>query len=482
MKTTILTLATGLGILALGGTPAPAAPAAAPAPEPSPFETFIQNAKKPVSWLTLGGDFRARNEYLNNALTLTDSGALGLYHEQDLFRFRARIWGSATVVSNLSVNARVSAEPREWMKDAGFSPYRGNEGMEWRYGIVDSLNVKWGNAFGQPLTLTVGRQDIQMGDFYDWWLLADGTPGDGSWTFFLDAARVTFDAAEIKTKFDLMYINQAAVPDDHFPTIDQPTFNSLYYNLTEQDEQGVVVYASNKSIKNTTLDGYFIYKNDEKVPEFANGSDGDIYTFGGKVTGTPADHWTYSAEGAYQFGNKKDGAFERRDIDAFGGKGRVSYLFKDKLNNQISLGGEYLSGDDPNTEQDEMFDLLWGRWPRWSELYIYSYPRETSGKIAQINNLWRIGPTWKFTPMKGMSFETTYNALFAPEDTPTRATTPTLFSGDGNFRGHYLQAILRHQFNKHLSAHLWAEFVWEGDYYAQSDLMTFLRAEIMVSF
>jgi hypothetical protein len=57
-----------------------------------------------------------------------------------------------------------------------------------------------------------------------------------------------------------------------------------------------------------------------------------------------------------------------------------------------------------------------------------------------------------------------------------------LFSEKGNFRGHFLQTVLKHQFNKHVSGHLWAEFIWQGDYYAQRDLMTFLRAEMLFTF
>ena len=56
------------------------------------------------------------------------------------------------------------------------------------------------------------------------------------------------------------------------------------------------------------------------------------------------------------------------------------------------------------------------------------------------------------------------------------------FSDNGNFRGHYVQGILKHQFNKNVSALLKAEFLWEGDYYAQRDLMTFLRTEINFTF
>lgn len=484
------------------------------APPPTSWEEWVKKTKNPTDWFTWGGDLRVRDEYMPNTVTLTEDDPLS---NQNVIRFRGRLWATATPIENFSLNARLSAEPRYFTEPAGFGPYGPSavaagstprEGMEWRYGILDNLNFKWSNIADQPLTLTVGRQDILLGDYYDWWLVSDGTPGDGSWTFFLDSARLVYEAKPIQTRFDLAYIYQNAQADAWLPTLgrpryeDEPRYPGHDHPLTEQDEQGVIVYASNKSIENLTLDGYFIYKRDEQTSLERRGVDrepsdplnpgdnADIYTVGGKVAGTPAEHWSYSLEGAYQFGQKEEAindgrGFADRDIEAYGGKARLSYLMKDDLNNQFSLVGEFLSGDDPSTpNQDEMFDVLWGRWPRWSELYIYSYAPETSGKIAQLNNLIRFGPSWSFSPMKGMTFSAMYNAMFAPEDTPTRRVPPaaSLFSYDGNFRGHYLQTTLKHQFNKHIQAHLWGEFVWEGDFYEQRDLMTFLRAEIMLTF
>jgi hypothetical protein len=470
-------------------TNAPATKPAAASPPPAPpsaFEKFTRDMKKPAPYLTWGADLRIRNEYLNNAITLTDAA---VRHEQDVIRIRGRLWATATPVDGLSLNMRFSGEPREWMKPSFSSNYRnqqgqvGKTGLEERYGIFDLLNAKWTNSW---VSITGGRQDIMFGDFYDWWLVLDGTPGDGSWTFFLDSVRMSIDVSEMKTKFDIVALYQNARPDEWLPTLGtsgpNPPSNPAGYGLTEQNEAGAIFYASNKSLKNTQIDGYFIYKGDYK--EFANGDNADIYTVGAKVTGTPSKHWQYSVEGAYQLGSKEDriGTIAERDISAYGGKLKATYLLKDKLNNQVSLIGEFLSGDDPDTTgKDEMFDILWGRWPRWSELYIYSYVMETSGKIAQLNNIGRIGPSWSMAPVKGMSLSVMYNALFAPQDTPTRAMNRALFSRDGNFRGHYLQTVLKHTFNKHLNAHLWAEFVWEGDYYAQRDMMSFLRGEVYLT-
>jgi hypothetical protein len=75
-----------------------------------------------------------------------------------------------------------------------------------------------------------------------------------------------------------------------------------------------------------------------------------------------------------------------------------------------------------------------------------------------------------------------YNALLAPQEVPTRTVSPAQFSNAGNFRGHYVQLVLRHQFNKHMSAYVMGEGLWEGDYYAQRSVMTFVRSEVTFTF
>jgi hypothetical protein len=502
MMTTKLKLSLGLAALAAvtaladaqnpatapapAATPTPAAaPAAATAPAPSSYDKWEKDIKNPSPYFNWGADLRLRNEYLNNAITLNDGT---IRHEQDYFRFRERIWASVLPVTNVSINARLALEQREWMRPSFTSQYGARSGFEERYGIIDNLYAKWNNIGNLPLTVSAGRQDIQFGDTLNWWLVGDGTPGDGSWTFFLDSVRIAYDAKNLKTKFDVVYIYQNARPDAWMPTFgsSRSTYTTPY-NLTEQNEQGVILYLSNKSCEKAQIDGYFIYKHDDR--EFSNGDNAEIYTVGAKITGNPCKNVTYSLEGAVQGGSKQDPTVvyptvqsQWRRIAAYGFNGKLTYLCKDELNNQFSFAFECLSGDDPKTtDRDEMFDVLWGRWPRWSELYIYSYINETSRKVAQLNNIARIGPTWTCAPIKNMTLSATYNALFAMEDTPTRQQSAQ-FSNSGEFRGHYMQTFLKHKFNDHISAHLWAELVWMGDYYVKRDMMSFLRAEVMFTF
>ncbi len=477
-----------------------ASPGATPPPELSATEQTIHDLKNPVSWLNWGADLRIRNEYFNNALSLGSSiphSPFNDVHEQDYFRFRGRLWASITPIEDLSFNARLAAEPREFMKPSTMDTYFEKDGMQWRYGIIDDLNVQWKQPLNLPATLTVGRQDIFLGDG---WLVGDGTPEDGSFTYFLDSARFTYNLEDQKTTIDAIGIVQYARPDAWLPTIGPSTTqgeNPNAYLLTDQNEKGAILWIANKSLPAANLDAFFIYKHDTAINDFPASiftDNADIYTLGGCVSGLVKDHLSYSAEGAYQFGRKEyvynlppgapppaaaDGQFH--DLSAFGVNSKVSYLCKDELNDQFTLSFEFLSGDNPNTGTDEMFDVLWGRWPRWSEMYnIYSYVNET--RVGQTANLIRFGPTWSLTPIKDMQFSASYFALFADQKVPTQATLSPAFSDSGTFRGHYLQAVLKYKFSQHLSGHLWSEFLFPGDYYASKQMMTFLRAEVMFTF
>jgi len=209
----------------------------------------------------------------------------------------------------------------------------------------------------------------------------------------------------------------------------------------------------------------------------------------------------YWVEGAYQFGRKdypilgpsQNPAYTApagtyRRIDAFGLNSKLTYMAKDKLNNQFAMSFEFLSGDNPNSSHDEMFDVLWGRWPRWSEAGLYSYAAET--RIGQEANLIRFGPTWSLNPIKDLEFNASYYALFAQNSVPTLGATEVFAQGDprrlftdsGNFRGHFTQAVLKYKFSQHMTGHLWGELLFPGDYYVNQNMITFLRGEVMFTF
>lgn len=478
---TLALLAATAGIVSAQQAPNPGTPNPAKEPETKRERVYTGNepqakepewadqVKNPVPWFNWGADFRLRDEYLNNATTLNDDAA---NHERDFLRYRFRTWGTVTPVKDLDLNARVMWEGRYWWDG---NPDRGRD-WDRENIIFDNLNAKASNVFNQPLTLTAGRQDMR---FNEGWLVFEGTPLDGSRTIYFDAARATYDCKPGNTSLDLIYINNSANPDRF---LGQMWGREDQY-VTEQNEQGAIVYLTNRSIKDTELNGYFIYKHDQ--PVLVNGDQGDIYTFGARAAHNFDEHWNARGEGAYQFGNRFNpamfGANAPTELSAYGFNGRISYLFNDQIKNQLRLSYEYLSGDDPNSSTNGQFDPLWGRWPQWSELYIYTYAMET--RVAETTNLQRVAFGWQANPTQKLELAADYHLLFANDNT-FADSKPTIFTSDGKFRGQLFTAVARYKFNRYMAGHLWGEYFIPGDYYTRDrrDNAVYLRAELVFTF
>lgn len=437
--------------------------------KPVPAERdWVDQVKNPVKWFSWGFDQRVRHEYQNNVMSLDRHAPNRDWSYQ---RYRSRLWGTVSPVKELDLNLRATWEGFYWWKPDD------RDGFDERNLVIDSLNFKLKQPFGLPMTFTGGRQDIILGDG---WLVLDGTPNDGSRTIFFDAARLTWDFKDAKTTADIIYIQQYANADRYLPpcSVDQFTI--------EQDERGAILWVTNRSIKDTEINGYFIYKHSDAV--LANGDDGDLYTPGIRVVRTIGDHWLAKGEGAIQFGNQKTnypafspGFGRQQDVWAGGANTSLTYLFKDKWNNQASVGYEFLSGDRAGTKgTNEAFNPLWGRWPQWSELMVYQYATEE--RIGQVTNLHRVWFGWQADPTKKLQVQARYHLLFADRNT-FEATAPAAFGG-GCFRGQVVTALARYKFNRFLSGHLLAEYFQPDGYYApnRDDAAIFARAELVFAF
>ncbi len=422
-------------------------------PPPDSLEWFIHATKRPFSWYDWGADLRLRNEYCNNATTLNSHAT---DPEANYQRYRTRVWSNLHPVPTLEFNSRLTWEWRDYQIPA----WRRDITMD--EALFDTLNLKWSQILDQPLTLTVGRQDIMLGNG---WLIMDGTPLDGSRTFCFDAVRLTWEWKDLQTQVDAIGIAQQAA-EDHWIA----PFNNQHRDFTEQNERGAILYVSNKSLPATQVDGFMIYKGDRKV--LANGDNADIYAPGARVAGVPGRNWKYESEFAPEFGRKNG-----RTLRAFGSTSSATWMLKDPLNNSFRVGYEYLSGDDPGSSTNEAFDPLWGRWPLWSDLLSTAYTKET--RFQEITNLHRPSVGWSITPWKPVNFSVNYALLFADENTRGGQTG---FSKEGRQRGQFLSTLLRYRFTEHLSSLVQAELFFPGDYYspAMSDSALFLRYELVL--
>lgn len=96
--------------------------------------------------------------------------------------------------------------------------------------------------------------------------------------------------------------------------------------------------------------------------ELAFGDNADIYTVGGRLTGFRASIGsTRSMAPISSARSRTPRSPPTRTATAISTPlaSRLSYLFRDSLNNQLHVVGEYLSGDNDSTDgKDEMFDIL----------------------------------------------------------------------------------------------------------------------------
>lgn len=439
--------------------------ASSPQPAVEPPPDWIERTKNPAPWWNWGADLRTQVTHFENAIFLDDGAPLQVWQFE---RFRARWWNTLTPEPWLQANVRLTWEGFIWDSPNAFDEWQGAPGY------LDNLNVALLHPGELPVSATLGRQDIILGDG---WLVLDGTPFDNSRTIFFDAARLTFDLPA-ETSLEAIYLDNAAENDGHLPTLG----NEDEW-LSEQDERGAILWLTHKHFKPTELNGYFIYKHDDAegpnppAPRAIEGAllpspgiGGETYALGARAVHDFDKHWNMHVEGAYEFGHRSG-----QDLSAFGANSALTYAFLDKAKSRVHVNYEFLSGDDPDTDTNEAFNILWGRWARFSELLPYTYAGET--RIADFTNMHRIGPGYSFVPCSPIEITLDYDALFADENTYAGQAG---FSDGGAFRGHLLSSWLKYTINRHVSGHVMAEVFFPGNYYDETrdDTALFLRGEL----
>lgn len=411
-----------------------------------------------ADWFSFGGDLRYRYYSEHNA-KLTSSDAKTKY--RSWHRPRIRAWAKVKPMKDLEILMRVLYEPRYYNRPDMPHPFVRNEA------VIDQLFVRWSNALGLPLAITAGRQDIELGKG---WLVREGTPLDGGRSFFFDAVRGTYTAKSIQTVFDVIYLKQYS----DSAKIIKP-FNDADIHNTEQDETGVILYATNTSLKNTTLEGYFIYKHDEKVRGFADsklkkGNNSDLYTIGVRAAGKPSPHWEYDVELAGQFGQKNG-----TRVCAMATNNRIAYCFCDDWATKVFFDYEYRSGD---KHVDGQFDMLWGRYTQNSNIYSYTIASLEGRTSANGSNFHRFGPGIAFKPNKKTYIALAYNVMF--RDKKLQANK-SMSIDQGAFRGHLLTAQVKYKLCDNVALRLLVDTFLPGGYYGKNnDVGTFVQTQVVI--
>ena len=133
-----------------------------------------------------------------------------------------------------------------------------------------------------------------------------------------------------------------------------------------------------------------------------------------------------------------------------------------------------MSGDDNATEDWEGWDPLFGRWPKWSESYIYTQLLE--GGVAYWTNLHFIYIRSDFDIAPNVSLRAEYQGLMAP-----RAYQGSPLGSTGTARGDMVIGKVTYKVNDYLSGNVTWEHFNPGDYYWEdADAANWLRFELML--
>ena len=460
--------------------------ATTPTTEPankSGLEKFRDWFHNPTNWLSMGADVRFRYIYAPNIDSFNNQADRRDYH---FTRYRFRYWTKTKINDDVDFNIRWTWEFRNWDE-----PRNKDRNFQYEEIMWDNFNLTVRNLFDQPLTMVAGRQDIVLGKG---WLVCDGTPLDGSRTNFFDALRFTYMLPDKDRTLDMIYVFNRADEDAWL----RP-FHDINKHTTEQDEQGVIIYYTDKTNPELQKEAYFMYRNDNPVDvpprDFRQywSKKAEIYTIGGALSGPIAGskNWAFRSEGAVQFG-EKEGMVQapshaltgnQETMQAFGTVHRIDYNFNDPHKHQIHGAFEYLSGDDPDNNKNTAFDPMWGEWPQWSELYIYSYIDETM--VAETTNLWRLNVGHSMNLSDNVTMSTDYHLLWADENTEKNrphANGSMVFSNSGKFRGQLATWWLKYQLTKNIKGHFVVEYFIPGGYYAQQNHDNALWTRINVEY
>ncbi|MEZ5360501.1 MAG: hypothetical protein R3F48_16935 [Candidatus Zixiibacteriota bacterium] len=404
---------------------------------------------------------RFRIVYWDNAISLSDAANA----ERAFTRHRTSAGLNLDVSPHLSFLVKLTNEFRLYSKPTQ-SEWEPNEI------VFDQLFAKIINPFDLPMTVTIGRQNIILGEGF---VILEGHPLDGSRTIYFNAVRMDFTISK-SSKLTAFYSKQREL-DRELPRI-----NDQHQYLTEQPEDAFCLYFTH-TLKPLTLEHYYIYKKINNGALTDNRS--DISTTGIRTFIPISKYVSITSEFAYQWGNIIDsrlsilsiGRHNKREAYA----GYFYMTIKPRLMNKLvsfSPGTFYYSGDHQASSRWEGWEPVFGRWPKWSESYIYTQINEMG--VAYWTNIQSIFLKTSIELPLNSQLIVDYHHLIAPEGGWHIFNNNKMISGKSKNRGDLIIAQVKMKYSDHWSGHfLWETFLPNRFYKSSADRYNWIRFEVM---
>ncbi len=420
---------------------------------------------------TAGAAFRLRHETWDNLFNMQEiNPATGKPNNDDnYFRLKSSVWLKSELDKQYAFYVKLTNEARYFM-DTSNTVSR-PAGLNKDEIVFDNLNVGANGVAGLPVDVIVGRQDLLT--YGEGFLIMDGTPEDGSRTFYFDAVKAVLKFSDT-TSLDLISISDQ-FNDRALPSLYSNRFGKRKLNTT--DDEALVAYGRSKVSDNLNVEPYYIYKREQgTAAPFAEGANAalKLNTVGARAMYTFGAGWKARGEYAHQFGKYENG--DKREGD--GGYAYIGRKYEEvALKPSFDLGFVYLSGDNPNTTtRVEAWDPLYSRWPWLSELYVLTLATESKGVVGYWSNLQAYRANVRLALDDASALDLNYIFLRANQNTATGA----LFSASGKNRGQLIQAKVIHKFSKSVDGYFLLEDFVPGNYYAPTnrDNAMFVRWEL----
>jgi len=391
---------------------------------------------------------RFRFEAWDNAVNLDDAAADNFAYTRN----RTTLGLSWRPVKNLEVLGKATNELRVYLapKDRAFNAHEV---------FFDNLYVKWTIPGRVPFTITAGRQDLNFGEGF---VIADGTPGDGSRSYYFNAIRLDADLA--KDHRLTAFVHMTKTTDRFLPVI-----NELPQSLAEQPENALALYYSG-SLGRTKVEAYAVRKTTDATEARPIPTRTD--TFGARAVVPLAKPLALTAEAAFQTGGYGD--FGR---SAFGAIGHLDCDLKGTLPllKSATVGGILLSGDDPATPGMEGWDPIFSRWPKWSEGYVYTFTRES--RSSYWSNFSSLYATLAFDFGPRSDGHVMVMPMGAEHPQPEPGGFP---GGTGHGRGTLYRGRLNYRISKFLTGRvIWEHFVPGSFYFDGASSYNWIQFEMI---
>jgi hypothetical protein len=396
-----------------------------------------------------GFEQRVRNENWNNLFDFSGDTD----DEREQIRYRTRLWSKMPLSPNVDFFVGLNQETNQkFGKVNRFDEV-----------VFDNAYLDFKQLFLKGLSLRVGRQNLTKGEGF---LIFEGNPGDGSRSIYFNG----FDLAYTRKKSQVELIGILNPREDRF----LPRIHNQHKLLQNGDEQALGLYYTDNNLTKTSIEAYYFYKKEvhdslpPMHPQFQ--PDRHVSTFGGRVVRQLGRNWSVTGEFGAQWGAQRPDV----KVGGRGGYGYVKRTFRHSWQPYATAGYWGFSGDDPATvDRVEGWDPLFARWPKWSELYIYSQFREAGVGYWTNTGMWQAETG--LSPRKPLGVRLTYYRMDASH--PFRRGDGRIF-GDGTRRGDMLQAKVDLAVGANWRGHVLYEGLLPGDFYRVAHKAYLLRFEV----